>query len=322
MKPTREIPHDPALPGLEAIRAHGLEAVLPGLGLSGPVDLLLRGYTPGKRATLEARSGSRHVAVKCCAGSGAAGPEVRLYEELAARGLAAPVGASAGQAVRVPALLAWNDSLSVMATGWLDGPSLNELVKAGRGQRAGELAACWFRRVASLSWTDGESYGPEHLLRKAPGWAATLAARDAVLGSQACDVARALGGTAPPAVIPHLVHGTLYARHIVDLGDGPGLIDWDAFGHGPLEFDAGTWLATVYRIQLSNPGTSGSVARAERAFRAGTIGVLDGCALSWYRAAALLTVAHRLEIRAKGNWKARALALLTEAARLVVTAAA
>lgn len=321
MKPTRELPNDAALPGLAAIRDRGPMATMPALGMDGPVEVWLVGYSAGKRATLEARSGHRRVAIKVCATDPM--PEVRLYAELGERGLAR-VGpaAAAGEVVRVPPLLAWHPGLRLVATGWLEGCPLNQLVKEGRGERAGELAARWFRRVASLPSSLGSGYGPADFLDRAPGWVDTLVEADPVLGNMAVTVARALMCTPPPVGFPHLVHGTLYARHIIDMGDGPGLIDWDAFGHGPLEFDAGTLLATIWRIQLSNPDAADAVARAERAFYAGTTGLLDARALSWYRAAALLGAAHRLKARSKGNWKARALALLSEAGRSAVVAAA
>ena len=54
MKATTELPDDAALPGLAAIRASGLAAAMPALGLDDrPVELTLRGYTPGSRATFE-----------------------------------------------------------------------------------------------------------------------------------------------------------------------------------------------------------------------------------------------------------------------------
>jgi aminoglycoside phosphotransferase (APT) family kinase protein len=149
-----------------------------------------------------------------------------------------------------------------------------------------------------------------------------LARADAELGSAAAALLRELGRTPPSVESPGLVHGTLYARHIIDTGTGSGLIDWDGFGCGPAELDAGTFLATVRRIGLSSPGAAAAVAGAELAFLAGTAGQLDESTLAWYRAAALLRIARRLEIRSSPNWKARALRLLSEADRLAMRAAA
>src|SRR2546423_9974743 len=49
---TSALPDDPALPALVAMRAAGLAGAIraPGLGDS-PIEFLLRGYTPGSRAT-------------------------------------------------------------------------------------------------------------------------------------------------------------------------------------------------------------------------------------------------------------------------------
>lgn len=320
MIPTREIPEDAALPGLAAIRERGLARALPALGWRGPVELVLRGYTKAKRMTLEAHCGDRRIAVKACADDPT--PEARLYQGLAAHGLAPRAAAACPAAVRVPPLLAWDPQLRLLATGWLEGPAVNDLIKEGHGERAGELASRWFRRAASLPVMHGPAQGPASILDKAPGWVGMLARADAELGSAAAALLRELGRAAPSVESPGLVHGTLYARHIVDTGTGPGLIDWDGFGHGPAELDAGTFLATVRRIGLSNPEAAPAVERAEHAFLAGAAGRLDECALAWYRAAALLRIARRLEIRSSPNWKARALGLLTEADRLAMTAAA
>ena len=65
MKATTELPDDPALPALAAIRALGPAVAIPALGLDDrPVELRLRGYTPASRATFEVRAGDRHFALK------------------------------------------------------------------------------------------------------------------------------------------------------------------------------------------------------------------------------------------------------------------
>ena len=135
MRARTEIPEDPALPGLAAIRAVGLARAIPVLGLADdPVELVLRGYTPGERATFEAHVGSRRLAVKAYASDPAS--EAALYGALHTAGIAGPSG------VRVPPLLAWERGLRVLVIGWLEGPTANELVKRGEGKRAGELARC------------------------------------------------------------------------------------------------------------------------------------------------------------------------------------
>ena len=74
-----ELPDDPALPGLAAICAAclGESELVAGPG-AGPVEFLLRGYTPGSRATIEARAAGRRVAIKVYARDPA--PEARLRD--------------------------------------------------------------------------------------------------------------------------------------------------------------------------------------------------------------------------------------------------
>src|SRR5439155_26308249 len=114
MRLASDLPDDPALPGLEAIRAVGLAASLPVLGLEGcSVELLLRRYHRGVRAAFEARAGHRRLAVKAYAEDPSS--EAELYLAFAQAGLAADLR------IRVPPLLAWDRDLRVVVTGWLEG---------------------------------------------------------------------------------------------------------------------------------------------------------------------------------------------------------
>ena len=127
MRPTADLPDDPRLPGLMAIRDSGLARAIPALGLEqggGGVELVLCGYHPGARATLDARVGQRRFAVKTFADDPA--PEAALYQALGAAGLAGDSGA------RVPPLLAWDHDLRVLVIGWLEGPTAHDLVSRGR----------------------------------------------------------------------------------------------------------------------------------------------------------------------------------------------
>ena len=351
------LPDDPALPALGAIRAMGLARAIPSLGLrDDPVELILRAYKPGARATFEARMGSRRFAVKAYASGASA--EAALYDALHAAGLAGQSGA------RVPPLLAFERNLEVVVIGWLDGPTATDLVKRGEGRRAGELAAAWVRRVVSLPVNLGSPRGAADILARARKWAANLGAADPVLGAAAGVVAgmlalteptrrrrriqgglgglvdavrdRARGwvagvrasdpamrfaaGALPPAPArtrakestPGLVHGTLYARHLIDVGDGPGVIDWQQFGQGPAEFDAGTFLATIWRIGQKEARLAPEAARTEEAFLAGTASQLNRSAVAWYRAAMLLRLADKYGRRG-GDALVDAHALLSEA---------
>src|SRR5256886_17422000 len=89
MRPTADLPDDPRLPGLMAIRDSGLARAIPALGLEqgeGGVELVLCGYHPGARATLDARAGQRRFAVKTFADDPA--PEAALDQALCPSGRA------------------------------------------------------------------------------------------------------------------------------------------------------------------------------------------------------------------------------------------
>jgi len=304
-----EFPDDRTLPAIEAMRTAALTGAIrvPGLG-DGPVEFLLRGYSPGSRATFEARSGGCRVAVKAYAEDPA--PEAALYEALAAAGLGGESD------VRIPPLLAQERDLRVLVIGWLEGPTARDLVRSGQGRRAGELAARWFQRTASLPVKLGPPLDAAQVLHRARDWAAGLVADDSALGTKATELAEILARTQPRESAQRLVHGTLYARHIIDLGDGPGVIDWQRFGQGPVELDAGTLLATISRIGLLDKTRESEAAQAREAFLAGTAGLLDGRSLAWHQAAMLLRLAGKQNRRHDDRWLVRAHDLLGEATRL------
>jgi hypothetical protein len=310
MIPTLDLPDDPALPAIAAIRASGLAAALPTLDIvsDDPVELRLCGYTRGSRATLEVRTGQRRFAVKAYACD--AELEAALYQALAAAGF----GAEGRAGARVPPLLAWEPSLQVLALGWLEGPPVTQVIKEGQGRRAGEVAARWIWSAASAPVRLGPAVGVAQVLLQSGKSVAQLAAADRGLGAAAKAVALSLVATPPPDSTPRLVHGTLYARHIFDLGDEPGVIDWQRFGQGPIELDAGVFLATLTRLRRRHEAAAAEASRAEEAFVAETRGLLDRASLRWYRAAALLHLAARL---LKRDTAAAARPMVEEASHLI-----
>src|SRR5262245_26461756 len=114
----------------------------------------------------------------------------------------------------------------------------------------------------------------------------------------------------------HVVNGRLYVRHVLDLGDATGVIDWDRFGQGPLEVDAGMFLATVWRSG-QHRGRTAQAAAAESEFLARIDDLVNERRLAWHRAAALLKLTHHLMARRDGDWLARGLGLLREASMAV-----
>ena len=149
---------------------------------------------------------------------------------------------------------------------------------------------------------------------RARGWVAGVRASDPAMRFAAAALPSAPAQARAKQSAPGLVHGTLYARHIIDLGDGPGVIDWQQFGQGPVEFDAGTFLATIWRIGQKDARLAPEAARTEETFLAGTAGLLDAWSVAWYRAAMLLRLADKYGRRG-GDQLVDAHALLSEAVR-------
>jgi phosphotransferase family enzyme len=299
------LPEDAALPGLTAIRARGVAEVMPMLGLDGnPVELVVCRYATGRRIALEVRSGDRHFALKAYAEPPE--EEVELYQALA--------GGSHG--VRVPPLLGWNRELGVMAIGWVEGPDVTALIERGEGWRAGELAALWVESAPALPVRFGRAVETGRLLAKAWKWAAVLEAADRGLGTAASAVVKRLSAVPPPDCAPRLVHGSFYDRHVIDVGDGVGLVDWESFGQGPAELDAGVFLSMVWRIGLRDESQRAESARATAAFLDATSGLLDERALAWHRARTLLDFAHKKTRRSAADRLVEAGQFLVEATRL------
>src|SRR5256884_9004661 len=88
-----------------------------------------------------------------------------------------------------------------------------------------------------------------------------LDAADRGLGRAARRLARILTQTLPKNGLRRLVHGTFFARHVLELGDGVGVIDWERFGRGPLGLDAGMFLATTWRLGMDHEPLAAEVAR-------------------------------------------------------------
>jgi hypothetical protein len=307
---------DAALPALARILALGLAAVVPafGIGDAAPVcdpderrgEVRLRAHKPGRHATVESHTANHHVAVLIYAKHPK--DEAELYEALEDQGL------TGGPGVRVPRLLARQPDQRLLAVEWLDGPVLSDVIARGDGRRAGELAARWLERASSLRLTMGKPFGAERMMHRADKCAASLAAADPDLGASAKQLIGLLEKSAPAEGARRLVHGAFHDRNIVDLGDGPGVIDWHQFGQGPAELEAGMFLASISRTALK-PERAGEAARAEEAFLERTAHLLEPRALAWHRAAAILWRTRRMLTHRRGDWGERAHALLAQATR-------
>jgi Phosphotransferase enzyme family len=303
------LPEDACIPALAALASPGVAGVLAGLGVSGPGDdVAVLKYHAAERCTFFVPTASGGVAVKAYTSDPA--PVVAILRELERRGLAS------GLAPTAAPLVAWDPALRLVVTRWFDAPSAVELIATGAGGRAGELAAAWLRRSSVQRRPTSSGFGAGAAVRRARSRARIIGRIDPRLGSAAEAVAGALAERRPTDGAMTLTHGSLYAAHVFDLGTGPGVIDCDLARIAPPEADGGMFEATVTRLSL-DPVLADEAAAAIARFRADTAGLLDRRALSWHRAAALLTLARRIAGRVEGSWRADTAALIGEAAAVL-----
>jgi hypothetical protein len=299
------LPDDPGIPALRALAAEGFGSVLSRAGVSDDVEKV-RLVGPG-RCTFEVTCGERRVALK--AYSPARARALDLCEWLKGEGLAS------GRAPTVPPIVASSRSMGLLVMGWLDGASGHDLIEGGRAPRTGELAAEWLRVESGLSVELGRSYGPDAALQEVARWTRKIGRVDPTLGAESSAVMIGLRAAPPTNRHEGVRQGDFSPEHVLDLGDGPGVIDWDSFRQGALELDAARFLAALSWLAGERSGRVESTAAAAAALRAGLDGLLDQRALAWYRAVVLVRLAKKLcrETPRPAGWRERARSLLTEA---------
>jgi aminoglycoside phosphotransferase (APT) family kinase protein len=131
------------------------------------------------------------------------------------------------------------------------------------------------------------------------------------LGARAMALAAAMAEHPPEDGEPVLVHGSYSAAHVIDMGGGAGVIDWDGFGHGPRELDAATFLAAVARMAAGRREVARRAAAAAAVFRGAIAADVDPCALAWYEAGARIRSARHVCVHRPPGWADRAASLLT-----------
>jgi aminoglycoside phosphotransferase (APT) family kinase protein len=288
-----DLPFDPALSGLDVVRRRGIAGALPGLDLGpGPVEVALRGHTRGKLMTLEVRSERRHLAVKIHGRDPQ--PEIELHEALAS--------ALAGDPVpQMPRIAGWERRHGIVAFDWMEGPSAEELIAGGDGARAGTLAASWLRRAATLAIRLGNPLGASRIVQRMSKWVATLGLASASLGAAAEAQAQLLEDTRPKDLSVRLIHASTHREHVLEVGGRVGLISWSHFAQGPLELDAGLFLASIAGQGLEDEALAGETTRARDAFFAGVGESLDPQGLAWFQRAALVRLAYNQVEQGKGD---------------------
>jgi Phosphotransferase enzyme family len=297
---------DPMLPALRRLRTAGVASVLAPHRLHAiDGELRVLSHHPGSRCTILVPTAGGPVVLK-------AFPEdpVALVETVRAL---ERVGLASGRGPSVPPLLAHDPELALTVSPLWTGVSMRHLIRAGDGARAGALAATWLRAAAAAPVRPGPAYGPQTVLAKADAWPTVLATVDPELGERAVDVIADLRAAPPEPGPPVLLHGSFGPRHVLALPDGPGVIDVDNLGHGPIEIDAGMMLAALERLGHARPHMRPSVDAAVSRLREDIAGLVDEDAVRWYRAGQLVRHARRAVAERTGAWEACARALLDDA---------
>lgn len=299
------VPTDPGIPGLEGLARGALGGALAGAGLRAPIRWTVLKHHPGSRCTLRAERNGRRLIVKAYAEDPSS--LVTLMERFAQAGLASGRGPS------VPPLVAFRSDLRTLVTSCFDQPPGRDLIAEGAAPRAGELAAGWLRTTARTPIDLGRPYGSGELLAEAQGWTVRLRRANADLGAEALRPLHDLAASPPVRTAWGLRHGSFSASHVFDLGTGPGVVDWDGFRQGPIELDAGRFLAGLSSMAAGRRHLAEEARRAGDAFLAGLAGLVEPAALAWFRAAALLRLGYYASVRRPRRWEARAASLLAEA---------
>jgi hypothetical protein len=296
------LPLDPALPAFDAIERDGVDATLRALGLPPPFEEIgVLKHHAGSRCTFALRAGGRRLVAKAFRGADVS-ELVALLRALERHGLAGPLPPTA------PRVIAFDPALRLVVIERLDGPSSTALI--ARGGHGGRLAADWLRRQWAAPIRLGRPYGPAEFLARVERNCAPIVAVSPRLGSAAKELLGALRDRPPPEGETVLVHGSFSVSHVLDLGAGAGVIDWDGFAQGPPELDAATFLASLARTGDHRPTLARAAARAAAAFRGGIALDVDPAALAWYEAGARIRSARHLCVHRPAGWTARAERLL------------
>ena len=289
----------------------GVEPVLRRIGLTPPFDSfeVLRAHA-GRRCTFALRAAGRPLVAK--AFRRAVDPQIELFDALGRHGLTTGAGPTA------PRLVAHDAELRLLVLERLDGPSGVPLI--ARGGRVGELAASWLVRQWGAGVTVGRDYGGAEFLERIERDARVVADASAACGEATARLLERLELRLPAPAEPVLVHGSFSVNHVLDLGTGAGVIDWDGFCRGPRELDAAAFLATLARVAGGDEAAlSSPAAESAAAFRAGLAGQIDPDALAWFEAGSLIHNVRHLCARPRPGWESRSELLLDRAEALLPT---
>jgi hypothetical protein len=214
-------------------------------------------------------------------------------------------GLATGRPPTVPPVVGVHHEYRFYVMETIEAPNMRELLKRGASERAGALAAEWLHVTKDLAPNLGPAIGGRALVPLIGEWGTEANAPPGL--------ADALARKAPECARPTLRHGRFSAYHVFDLGAGPAVLDWDTFGHGPIELDAANFLTRLERVS----GRRDEAATAARQFRTDIAPLVDDATLAWHEAALHVRGAAVLVRRRSENWEARARDLLGRAADLI-----
>jgi hypothetical protein len=302
------LPLDEALPALRAIARDGVEPALRRAGLAPPFDevAVLR-HHDGRRCTFALRAGGRRLVAKAYRRD--VGDQLRLSAVLGDHDLAGGRGPTAAP------LVAADGELRLLVYERLDGPSGPALL--ARGARVGELAADWLTRQWRVPSDVGDAFPPDAFLERVVRSAAVVAATAPELRALTVPLLAELERRLPPDRVRVLAHGSFSVNHVIDLGDGAGVIDWDGFCQAAPELDASAFLATLAREASAAAELEAPAAEARRAFRSGLGPAIDPVVLSWFEGGARIRNARHLCVRRPPEWLTRSERLLADGQALL-----
>ena len=293
----------------EASRARLLRNVLPDVPEAAVLRMLR--YKPERRYVARLEHDEEPLAVlKWYTGSGF---------RTASRGASA---FQSREALRVPRCLGRSRWHRVLASAWLPGRPLNELI-AGKTD-AKESVATAGAALAALHRQQPE--GLDRLTPAAETEALHATAAGIVspaLAERARRLAEALAARladAPGAVVP--THGDFYAEQVLSDGDTAALIDFDRSTWGDPAADLGNFIAHLERSRLCGELAPPDVEALSEALLSGyRTGGLEPAAdrVALYTAAGLLQLAPHPFRNRESDWSERTAALLDRADALLAT---
>ncbi len=302
---------DPALPALASGRHSALADALARAGLRGACSVALLKHHPGSRCTLAIAAGADRYVVKMFADA------AKVLALSAVHQVLTSVGLASGRAPTVPRLMGVDLEAALLVTEMYAAAPTTELIERGEPDRAGRLAAQWLRAAAKPGVTVGDPYDPPHALEDVHRYVCTIASAAGELGERAGTLRERLAANIPPPGYCDLRHGEFHLSHVFDLGDGPGVIDWDTFRQGPVEIDAGMLCALAARWAVQRPDHAEAAQRAVAVFLDEVDDLVDSGRLRWYRAAALLKSAAYLARHQPNRWALSAASLIREAEKVL-----